>query len=270
MQRVVTAIVLLPAFWATIKLAPPHLFSAVALIVIGLACWECLRMLERRGGRPFKTLGVVAALAITWSFLGLPPRFGADLPLAALTMGVLLLAMGRRTEPRAMLETATSTLFPVLFVGLGLAHLARLRVLPGEDGEDLLMLLLVCVVLGDIAAYYVGRAWGRRPLAPLLSPKKTWEGALAGLVASVLGALLAQAWFYRRLGPGHALALGVALGAAAVLGDLAESLVKRAAGVKDSSNLVPGHGGVLDRTDSLVFSAPLLFFYYRAFLEVDA
>ena len=141
-----------------------------------------------------------------------------------------------------------------------------MRFIPGEDGEDLLMLLFVCVVLADIAAYYVGRAVGRRRLAPVLSPKKTWAGAVAGVAASMAGALVAQAWFYQRLAPGHALVLGFALGLAAIVGDLAESMVKRSANVKDSSRLLPGHGGLLDRTDSLLFAGPLLFYYYRWFL----
>jgi phosphatidate cytidylyltransferase len=104
-------------------------------------------------------------------------------------------------------------------------------------------------------------------MAPVLSPHKSWEGALAGMVASVLGALMAQAWFYQRLPLGHALILGVTIGIAAILGDLAESMLKRAVGVKDASRLVPGHGGLMDRTDSLLLAGPWLYHYYVWFLQ---
>jgi len=266
MLRILTAIVLLPVLWATIKLAPPSVFSIVALTTIGIACWEGLQMFEVNGGRPFKGLGLLAGLAVVWSFLELSPTFGPELPLAVLLPLTVLLAMGRRGDPASMLQSTLGTVFPVLLVGLGLAFVAGLRSMPGEDGEDLLMLLFLCVFLADIAAFYVGSTIGKRRLAPLLSPKKSWEGALAGVTGSMVGALVAQAWFYQRLTLIHALIIGALLGAAAILGDLAESMLKRSAGVKDSSKLVPGHGGMLDRTDSLLFAGPLLFYYYRWFL----
>jgi phosphatidate cytidylyltransferase len=267
MVRILTAGVLLPVLWAAIKLAPAPAFSGVALVVIGAACWESLRMFDADGGRPFKTPGLLAGLAVVWSFADLGPRFGPELPLVGLVVVAVVLAMWRRAEPGEMLRFTVNTVFPVLLVALGLAYLVRLRAMPGEDGEDLLMLLFVCVIFADTAAYYVGSRVGRRRLAPVLSPNKTWEGALAGLLASIVGALIAEMWFYQRLPLGHALALGLLLGLAACLGDLAESLLKRAAGVKDASQLLPGHGGVLDRTDSLLFAGPLLFYYYRWLLQ---
>ena len=266
MLRILTAALLLPVLWATIKLAPPVVFSLVALAAIGTAVWECLGILGKGEGPPFKWLGLAATLAVVWSFLDLAPRFDTRLPLALLVTFALILAMWRRDEPRTMLQSALHTIFPVLFVGLSLAFLAGLRAMPGEDGEDLLMLLFLCVILADIAAYYVGKNFGRRHMAPMLSPKKTWAGAIAGLTGSVLGALVIHIWIYQRLPLLHALVLGLVLGLAAILGDLAESMVKRSAGVKDSSGLLPGHGGLLDRTDSLLFAGPILFYYYQWFL----
>ncbi len=270
MLRILTAAVLLPALWATLKLAPPEVFSGVALAVIAIACWECLGVLGRSDARPFKGLALVGALAVSWSLSGSAPHFGVELPLVLLLILAVVGAMWRRAEPAAMLRTTLATIFPVLFVGLGLGYTAGLRAMPGEDGPDLLMLLFVCVFIGDTAAYYAGTRWGRRRLAPTLSPKKSWEGAVAGLAASLIGAWIAHAWFYQRLPLGHALALGLFLGVAAILGDLAESMLKRAAGVKDSSRLLPGHGGVLDRTDSLLFAGPLLHHYYLWFLQGSA
>ena len=267
MRRVLTSLLLVPVLWMAIKIAPPAVFAAVALVVIGIACWECLTLMAHGVGAPFKTLGLVATLAIAWSYVGLPPRFESELPIVAIVMLSFVAAMAARPDPAAMVRATLSTTFAALFVGLGLGSIVRLRAVPGEGGEDLVMLLFVCVVFADVAAFYVGRRFGRRRLAPTLSPKKSWEGAVAGLVASVLGAVLAQAWFFRRLPLDHALGLGLMLGVAAIGGDLAESAVKRASGVKDSSGLLPGHGGMLDRTDSVLFAGPILFYYYTWFLR---
>ena len=265
--RVITAGVLLPVLWTTIKIAPPSVFSVLALAFIGVACWECYRLVARDGGHPFTALGVVAGLAVVWSFLGVEPSYGPELPVVWLTMITLVAAMRKGSSPKQMLETALATVFPVLFVGLSLAFLVGLRGMPGNDGEDLLMLLFTCVIFADTAAFYVGTAFGKSAMAPVISPNKSWEGAAAGVAASVLGALVAHFWFYQRLPVFHALLLGGVLGVAAILGDLAESMLKRSAGSKDSSHLLPGHGGVLDRMDSLLFAGPLLYYYYHWFLQ---
>ncbi len=258
MSRVATAAVLLPLLWLTLKRAPAWAFYGLAVLVMALAAWECYALLETRGSRPLKLVGLFASIAVTLSFAGGGCGLAASLPLMLVTLLATAGAMWTREDPQAMLDTSMSTLFPVLFVGLAFGYAVGLRSMPGEDGTDLPMLLLVCVMLADTAAFYVGTYFGKRRLAPLLSPKKSWEGALGGVAASVGGGLLAHFWFYQRLPVVHAVVLGVLLGAASLVGDLAESMVKRAAGVKDSSRVLPGHGGLLDRTDSLLFSAPLL------------
>jgi phosphatidate cytidylyltransferase len=137
--------------------------------------------------------------------------------------------------------------------------------LEGPAGRGLVLFLLAVIFLGDTGAYYVGRAFGRRPLAPRISPKKTVAGLVGGLAASVAGALV----FGLLMGPGFSMvesaALGLALSLLGVSGDLFESFLKRSAGVKDAGGLVPGHGGVLDRVDGLLFGAPALFLYVRSF-----
>ncbi|MGD8396633.1 MAG: phosphatidate cytidylyltransferase [Candidatus Eiseniibacteriota bacterium] len=270
MQRLATALVLLPALWLLIKRAPGWAFFVFTLGMITVGCWEVYRMLQARGQRPFQWLGLLAACLLLWSSVAVRPAFEAGLALVALTFLAFVLAMATRPGPEQMLEAVSSTLFPVLLVGLPLGYLTALRYMPGEDGPDLLMLLFICVAAADTCAYYVGKSLGRRPLAPRLSPKKTWEGAVAGLAGSVAAAWVAQAWFYQRLGLRHALLLGLILGAAGILGDLAESVVKRASGVKDASGLLPGHGGVIDRTDSLLFSGPILYYYYVTFLQAGS
>jgi phosphatidate cytidylyltransferase len=267
MKRVLTAAVLMAVLWVVIKKTTPAAFFALMAVGIGFAAWECYRLLESRGDRPFRVLGIVASLALAWSFLEARPVFSTAVPLLAVTALAIVAGMARRETPDAMLRAASSTLFPVLFVGMTLGTVVGLRVRAGDDGTDTLLLLLVCVICSDTAAYYVGSAIGRHRMAPVLSPRKTWEGAAGGLVASIGGALVAHFWFYQRLGLAHALALGAILSAAGVLGDLAESMVKRAAGAKDSSALLPGHGGFLDRVDSLLFAGPALYYYYRIFLE---
>ncbi len=267
MKRVVTAAVLMAVLWVVIKKTSPTAFFALMAVGIGFAAWECYRLLESRGDRPFRVLGIAASIAIAWSFLETRPFYPAAVPLLAATAVAIVAAMARRDTPDAMLRSASSTLFPVLFVGLTLGTVVGLRSRAGNDGTDTLLLLLLCVICSDTAAYYVGSSIGRHRMAPVLSPRKTWEGAAGGLVASIGAALLAHFWFYQRLGLAHALALGAILSAAGVLGDLAESMVKRAAGAKDSSALLPGHGGFLDRMDSLLLAGPALYYYYRLFLE---
>ena len=267
MLRIATSAILIPVLWGTIKLAPPLGFSVIALAMIGIAIWECYRMLEAGGSRPFKWLGLIAGLGVAWSFVGLAPQFEPQLPLAMVAIATFVLAMRMRSDADEMLASSVHTLFPVLLVGLGLGFLIGLRGMPGEDGEDLLMLLFVCVVFADTAAFYVGSRLGRRRMAPTISPRKSWEGAVGGMTASALAGLIAHFWFYQRLPLIHALALGLVLGLAAILGDLTESMIKRATGVKDSSTLLPGHGGLLDRADSLLFAGPVLYYYYRWFLQ---
>jgi phosphatidate cytidylyltransferase len=223
-------------------------------------------MLERGGRAPFKWLGLGMTLAVVWSLSGSAPRLELELPLVAGVSLATVSALWRRPAPHQMLDAVSFSLLPVALVGMPLAFLVKLRGLSVEEGADLLLLLFVCVILSDTAAYYVGGRFGRRRLAPSLSPKKSWEGACGGLLASIAGGLLAHLSFYSGLPLAHSLSLGLLLGIAAAVGDLCESMVKRATGVKDSSGLLPGHGGLLDRTDSVLLGGPLLDYYHRLFL----
>ena len=267
MLRVVTAVVLLVLFWTIIKIAPDWVFFTVTGTVIMIATWESLRLADARGARPLKIVALAATAGVIVSFTRPLPWMSLVVALTAASLVTVIGAMAIRGDPVAMMRTTVSTIFPVMFVGVGLGYALGLKTFPGEEGEDLLMLLLVCATALDTVAYYVGRAVGRRPLAPVLSPKKTWEGAAGGIVACVAAAVLAHLWFYQRLPLVHALALGGIIAVVGILGDLAESMVKRAAGAKDASSLLPGHGGVLDRIDSLLFAGPVLYYYYLVFLR---
>jgi phosphatidate cytidylyltransferase len=165
------------------------------------------------------------------------------------------------------LGAITSTCTAVLFVGVLMGYSLGLLGDGGEMGRDLTVLLFWVVWLSDAAAYTVGTLLGRHKLAPRISPGKTIEGAVGALVAAVAAALVAKGWFFRRLGLADAVALGLLLGCAGMAGDLVESLLKRSAAVKDSGALFPGHGGMLDRADSLLFAAPVLFYYHKYFMQ---
>jgi phosphatidate cytidylyltransferase len=142
----------------------------------------------------------------------------------------------------------------------------RLSETPWGDGSRWIFFLLLVVWFGDTAAYYVGRALGRRPLAPLVSPKKTVEGALGGFLGNALAAMLAKQLFMPEAPLSQLLPLSTVLGVVSQIGDLSESALKRGAGVKDSSNLLPGHGGMLDRIDGVLFASPVMFGYVRFFV----
>ncbi|MFQ5895321.1 MAG: phosphatidate cytidylyltransferase [Nitrospinota bacterium] len=258
MVRHLTAAVFLPPFVALVWAAPPLYFALLVAAAAGAASWELHRLL-RAGGWPGSPLaGAVGGAALVALAYGWPaggPNWGLVLALPA----ALLVSLGAGAAPRERLLGFALGLWGLLAVGWTLAHLAPLRALP--QGRSLVLFLCLAVWGGDTGAFYAGRLLGRRPLAPLLSPRKTAEGALGGLLASALGGALG-AWAFGLWGAGAGALLGLGLGALGQLGDLAESLLKRAAGVKESGSLVPGHGGTLDRVDSLLFAAPA--FYHVA------
>jgi phosphatidate cytidylyltransferase len=173
----------------------------------------------------------------------------ASIVLAALT---LVSAQGSRDA----LGRAAASVFPLLYLGLPIGVLVALRGMVGPQG---LFLLMLTVMVSDTAQYYTGRALGRRPLAPAISPKKTIEGAVGGFVFGALTMGVVGAWWLAGVPPALRVALGAAVVALGIAGDLFESMLKRSAGVKDSSALIPGHGGVLDRIDALLFAAPVYY-----------
>jgi phosphatidate cytidylyltransferase len=191
---------------------------------------------------------------------GAPPLW----PLAVLA--VTAAAVVVRSEPAAAGAGAAATLLAAGYLGGLGGTIAGLRVLPPiEQGSWRLVLLLAILMTADAAAFFVGHAMGRRPLAPRISPGKTIEGTIGGLAGAAAAALAVRAIGLPWLPLDHALGLGVAVAASGTVGDLFESLLKRWAGVKDSGRFFPGHGGMLDRLDSLLFGAPVLYWYFFAF-----
>jgi phosphatidate cytidylyltransferase len=236
----------------------------VAIILVALAAvQELFSALRHKGHRPLILVQVLAAAA-------LPVAAYADGTLALLAPVMTLLVLLslsalllRRNLEGALGDWAVS-LAGSIYISLLLAHFVALRQRP--DGLAWILLAFLCTWLCDSAAYLVGRAIGRRPFSPLISPKKTWEGTLGGVAAGALTGLVGVPLL--GLAPIAGLLLGLGAAVAAVAGDLAESLIKRQLGIKDSGTLIPGHGGVLDRVDSLLFAVPLVF-YAAALLSVS-
>jgi len=287
MRRIATALVGLPLLWVVIKLSSPLVWCVLAAVVTALASWEMLNLLRAGGHRVYRLVGMLGGMAVLVPFA--LPMVDAALPMVATGAAAIVLGARRARDFADAVDGALATVFTVAFVGLNLGYLIALRsmadplpagncfpVLPvawqfassPQDalGQDLLVLLLFVVWSGDAAAYYFGSRFGSTPLAPRVSPRKTVEGAAAGVAASAIASIIASQWFFQRLPVVHAVFIGILLGGAGIVGDLAESVVKRAAKAKDSASLLPGHGGVLDRVDSLLLAAPALYYYYRVLL----
>ena len=258
LKRGLSTLVLLPVFVWIVMGAPIWVFGATVVLVASLGQWELTGMFERAGIRVFRALGLVGGTLVTASFaLPISERFAFT--------GVLLLTLCAMLWPpregHIDWQGMTVTAFGIAYVNWLLGYAFWLRDL--QAGKEWVLLLVLVTWLGETAAYLVGSALGRHALAPLISPKKTVEGAAAQLVVSVVAALIARAWFFPALPLSGAVLVGLMLGVVGQVGDLVESALKRSVGVKDTGRLIPGHGGMLDRVDALLFNAPMVFLYIK-------
>jgi phosphatidate cytidylyltransferase len=264
LKRWITGIVAVPLIYALIAYAPPPLFDIVIVVLVVLAAMEFHNLaLPGEENQERRRQGFVVALLIA-----LAVREGnLQLVLAVVTLSVIaLFALQlpelREGEPVTFAPVAT-LVFGAVYIALMLSHFMLVRRL--EHGVLWIFFIIVLAFAGDITAFYVGRTWGRTKLLPAVSPGKT-EAGIYGLVAgSVAGCLLFRQFFFPSLPLVHAAALGFTGSIIGQLGDLCESAIKRAADVKDSSGLLPGHGGLLDRLDCLLFIVPFVY-YYRVLL----
>jgi phosphatidate cytidylyltransferase len=268
-RRILTAVAGIPLLFLTIKYLPPVVFMALVAGAVVLGCLEFYRLAGSRGWRPHRWLGTALGVAAAYSFFDSRLSTPDTLCAAALLIPVASLIRARRGggSLEGELEAMGVTLFGVLFPGMLMGYCLALLRDGGELGRDLTILLFWVVWLADAGALAVGSLWGRIRLMPGISPHKTVEGALGALGVALAATLVAREWFFTRLALHDAVALGLLLGAAGMVGDLSESMMKRAAAVKDSGVLFPGHGGMLDRTDSLLFAAPVLFYYHKYFMS---
>jgi len=275
MTRVLSALVLLPIVIGTIWFLPPFATLVLALIAGVLAFTEYRTIAQALGVHVPTGIGVAGVVVMCYAMWlagrptdvivdGLPLRYPnvVYLVLIALLIVAGSAAVARRPAPGALADVA-ATVFAPVYLGLPLGALAAVR---GDDwlrdGRGALLLLLLAIVVSDSAQFYTGRAFGRRPLSPAISPKKTVEGAIGGVVFGTLAMAIGGSFVFAT--PIWLLAiLGAAISLLGIVGDLFESLLKRSAGIKDSSNLIPGHGGVLDRIDSWLFAAPVYYVFVR-------
>jgi len=257
MKRVLTAAILTPIIIAAILIAPGWMFTSIVTIIALLCFHEYSDIVKHHGTRPPGVFGYVAGLLVL-----LAPKLDVAIVVA---MAVIALSLSLR------LDDLTDCLPWCGALLLGVAYVFgcwRFAMELHAIGHRWLLFAVSLNWAGDIAAYYAGRRFGRHRLAPQASPNKSWEGSIASVLASVGYAALYFLWAYPHCGIPYLTVLGIAAvgNIAGQLGDLAESALKRGAGVKDSGNLLPGHGGWLDRVDSSLFAMPTVYFLVAWFL----
>ena len=261
LKRWISGLILAPSLILFILFAPPWLFLLFILILVLLGLGEYYDLSLPGISLKEKRLGMI---------LGLIPPISIHFQdyrcfLASLTFLLLFLFIRSLFQPEEFplrVEKVSKHLLGFLYLSFLLAQFLLLRKL--DEGRLLVLFTLVAVYFGDTTAFYVGRAWGRKKLAPRISPGKTVEGGWGAVAGSILGALVSKFIFLPQLSGFDVLVLGGAIGVVGQLGDLWESLLKRSAQVKDSGTLIPGHGGLLDRIDSVLFAAPCVYFYALA------
>ncbi len=276
MSRIITAAVVLPFLIASILI--PWLLPLFVLLLAAamvLALYEFYLLARRRDLQPDVVAGYLGAAALFTVFYFNEPDAGSDvmvqmiqLVLLVLTAATLIAATLRGVPFDKMIASTGATLLGVLYIALFGGHLLAVRTGFRQTLSAHLLSFFFLIIMGsDAGAFYAGRLFGRHKLAPTISPGKTWEGVGGGLVAALLLAWLSHYWFFRELPLLWALPLAAVLMIIGVLGDLTESALKRSAGAKDTAKTLPGHGGLLDRLDSLLLNAPVIYYFGRIYFR---
>ena len=260
MARVLSALVLLPIVIGTVWFLPPIGTLMLALVAAMLAFVEYAAIAAALGAKVPRAvsgaavLGACAALGSGWTIL--------DVILLTAMIAIGAAAVGTAQPGPEVLRNASAAVFPIVYIGLPLGALAAVR---EAAGREAVLLIMATIVISDSAQYYSGRALGRHPLAPAISPKKTREGAIGGVVFGTLAFAVGARYVFPAAPILLVALVGASIATLGIVGDLFESLLKRSAGVKDSGALIPGHGGVLDRIDSWLFAAPVYYVFVRYF-----
>jgi len=261
-KRIISSVVLVGLVTAAIF--NQWMLSAVIITLTVLGLYEFYTMLEHKGISIYKYFGIGMGAIIPFSIIF---RFELtkkwELSFIVLALLFLTIMQFKRRQNSGAVVGISTTLFGILYISWFLSFLIKIRLLP--DGVGLLVTVLAVTKLGDIGAYLVGSRFGRTPLMPRISPKKSVEGAVGGLIFSVLGAMVCKPML--TFSYWDMLLIGVFLNIVGQLGDLSESLMKRDCEVKDSARTIPGIGGVLDLIDSLLFTAPVFYFYLNIVLN---
>lgn len=259
-KRVISGLLFLPLFYLVAWKLPPLYFAALVLAAAAMGQYEFYRMARSRGTNPHPALGLaLGAFVVMEFFHPLVPGIGKVFVFTAAMLLIMVARLFSRRPVDGALEDIAVTFTGVFYVALLFAFQVAIRT--GVDGKQWLVFLYLVIWASDIGAYAVGLPFGKHRLYEKVSPKKSIEGFVGALAASAGMALLCRAWFMPPLRMGEAVGIALALAAVGTIGDLVESLFKRAAGVKDSGGIIPGHGGLLDRMDSMLFAAPALYYY---------
>lgn len=281
--RIFTALVLIPIVVALVWWGPAWVLAAVAALIAIVALLEFFDLGERIAMRPFRkwtivcaaglfyaqySLGLVETHSVAQGYSIVRSAAGGVLSIEAVLLvfvfGAVVIGLATRWALHEVLPAIAISSAGLLFVILPFSYLVRINEI-GLVGRQLVLFTLCLVWAGDILAYFVGKGLGRVPMAPALSPNKTWEGALGNLLASLLVGVFFAKWL--QMEAEQMLVIAGLANIAGQMGDLIESAWKRGAAVKDSSNLLPGHGGVLDRIDSLILASPIVWAAYQWFAK---
>jgi phosphatidate cytidylyltransferase len=279
-KRVATALVLIPVVVGLVLFTPKWAVAVATAVITVLALWEYFALGEEIGHRAYRIWTIIASLVVIFLQLldvfnhlyagnygvvrfSIGSHYFGELPSLSLgifffVIGIAVLTLFTRRPLVESLPAAGISSSALLLVAFPLSFAVRLHGF-AENGPRLLLFALVITWAADTTAYFVGRAMGKHPLAPHISPKKTWEGAVGSMVGSLIVAWAFSYWI--RIPIGHLVAMAVIGNVAGQMGDLLESAYKRSAGVKDSGGLLPGHGGVLDRIDALILCIPVIWYY---------
>jgi len=262
LKRLLSALVLLPVFLLIVVKAPGWMFNMLVVIASAAALWEVVRLFDQAGRPVDRGLALVTGVAVTASFGASRLLEPNALPVFSLMIAVVAVLAAPVWRGTPDVERSANTLLAITYVGwlLGFGILLHHA---SPLGDELVLYVVGVTWVGETAAYVVGSAMGRHKLAPVISPKKSVEGALAQVVASIATGAAVGAWLLPTCGAGLWLGAGALLGVVGQFGDLAESAIKRSAGTKDTGALIPGHGGVLDRIDSLLFNLPAFYYFSR-------
>lgn len=257
LKRILSAAVLLPAFLLLVQFGTALHFFLLVVLAILVGLYEFYGMAKAGGWHPLTSLGMGCGLVLSGiEFIGVPAPWLVSTVAGVIVLLLIGLLVGG-TDQKEAVSRGAITLFGILYVVglLSVPALLRDMVL----GRTYILYLVLVTWAGDTGAFYVGSTMGKRLLCPSVSPRKTVEGSVGGLACSVLASGLAKFWFWEELGAVESVVMGCGLGIMGQVGDLCESMLKRGFGVKDTGALIPGHGGLLDRVDSLLFAGPVLY-----------
>jgi len=260
-KRVISGILFLPIFYLVTWKLPPVYFTALVAVTVMVGQYEFYRMVRDPRTNPHTVIGIVIGALVTLeTYHPLPVGLGKFF-MAACVMLIMTVRLFSRRPVDGALDDIAITLTGVFYVAVLFTF--QIMILMGADGKQWLVFLYFVIWASDIGAYAIGILFGRNRLYEKVSPKKSIEGFVGALVAAAGMALLCRVWFMLPIPFGISEAIGIALVLAVVgtIGDLVESLLKRASGVKDSGGIIPGHGGILDRMDSMLFAAPVMYYY---------